>query len=379
MSRRSAWGSVLEVSPGVWRIRYWGKDPEGRYRRRSETVRGSRVDAERRRAELMLAHSEDAPCPTMREAWAAWHLPSLEARREAGDLSDQTVRQYRSAWDRHVAPRWGDVPIDAVRPLEVQQWLSQLGASAAKGSLDVMRPVFDHAVRYGFVASNPMRERYLMPSRSTVRRMDRGVWTLPELRDVWSAVRGSWLEAAFLLAAFGGLRVGESLGVRGEDVSCSHGCAVVCVSRQVENGTGAVSERLKNRQSVRSVAVPGAAGAALLSMAGSCPGWLSGDGMGGPNSQIRLGRSWDEALAPLGPGMRHPFRNLRNSWETNARWALGLDSWTIEVMLGHVAPGVTGRHYDRPMPEMVARVVAGAYEAAPYDRDWPIWDELGPR
>lgn len=66
--RRSAWGSLTEVSPGVWRIRYWGKDPAtGAYRRRSSTVRGSRVDAERRRAELMVEHSGDAPCPTVGE------------------------------------------------------------------------------------------------------------------------------------------------------------------------------------------------------------------------------------------------------------------------------------------------------------------------
>ena len=377
--RRSAWGSVHEVSPGVWRVRYWGKDAKGEYRRMSSTVRGSRVDAERRRSELMLAHSEDAPCPTVGEAWVTWCLPALEGRAVSGDLAAQTLSQYRSAWRAHIAPRWEDVPCDAVRPLEVQQWLSKLGASQAKGAMSVMQPLMDYAVRYGFLQSNPMRERYVMPSGSTVSRRDRGVWTLPELREVWRAVEGSWFEAAFLLAAFGGLRVGEALGVMGADVSESCGCALVEVARQVANQRSEVTDRLKNGQSRRSVAVPGAAGARLLQASASCGGYLSGDGLGSNNTQRRLNRSWSDAISALDTSMRHPFRNLRNSWETNARWSLGLDSWGIEVMLGHSAPGVTGRHYDRPQPEMIVRAMADAYGAARYDADWPQWDDLGLR
>ena len=366
---RSAWGSMAEVERGVWRLRYWGTDKDGRYRRMSRTVRGSRRDAERARSELMLAHSEDAPCPTVGVAWEQWQLPQLQARLDAGELSPQTMRQYLSTWRRHVAPRWAETPCDAVRPLDVQQWLSEVGRSAAVASVALMRPLMDYAVRYGFAQSNPMRESYLMPPRSTASSRDRGVWSLAELRQLWAEVRGQWFEAAFLLAAFGGLRVGESLGVRGEDVSASHGCALVEVRRQVLN-RGGCSDRLKNPQSRRAVAVPGRAGAALLAMAGGDLGWLSGDGLGGWQSQDTLGRSWERALRALPESMRHPFRNLRNSWETNARWSLGLDSWSIEVMLGHKAPGVTGSHYDRPRPDMVARVVADAYAAAPYDADW---------
>ena len=64
--RRSAWASITEVERGErYRIRYWAKGTDGQYRRRSCTVRGTRKDAERVRSELMLEHSEDAPCPTV--------------------------------------------------------------------------------------------------------------------------------------------------------------------------------------------------------------------------------------------------------------------------------------------------------------------------
>lgn len=375
--KRSAWGSLAEVSPGVWRIRYWGRDPAtGEYRRRSRTVRGSRLEAERARSELMLAHSEDAPCPTVGEVWERWYLPALDRRVEAGDLAENSRSAFVSAWRTHAMGRWASVPCDAVRPLEVQQWLDGLGRSGASSAMKVLRPMLDYAVRYGQIGTNPFRERYLMPSASGVARRDAGVWSLPGLRGTWAAVRGSWYEAAFLLAAFGGLRVGEALGVMAGEVrplsACGAALAVVPVVRQVPNRGAVPTDRLKTPQSRREVPVPGLAGARLLELAASSDGYLSGDGMGGASTQARLVRAWTSA--PLPDGQRHPFRNLRNSWQTWMRWELRVPVWAIEPMMGHKVAGVTGSHYDRPDVRLFAEVVAEAYLARPFDADW---DDLG--
>lgn len=374
-ARRSAWGSVHEVSPGHWRVRYWGADAQGRYRRMSETVRGSRVDAERRRSELMVSHSEDAPCPTVGEAWASWHLPTMERRVEGGDLSQRSLTHALSAWSRHAGPRWADVPCDAVRPLDVQQWLDRIPRSAALAAMSVLRPTLDHAVRYGVTATNPFRERYLMPSSSTVAAADKSVWSLAELGTIWRDVAwGQWWEAAFLLLAFGGLRVGEALGVSSSDCEPICGLCAAHVVRQVPNRGNVPSERLKTPQSVRVAPVPGRAGARLLSIASEAAsdgrgGWLSGDGLGGPSSQARLNRAWSLALDAAGME-RHPLRNLRNSFETNARWGLGLPPWLLEPMIGHAGRGVTGAYYDRPSGDMLARAMADAYAERPYDAEW---------
>lgn len=371
--RRSAWGSMAEVSAGVWRIRYWGKDPAtGTYRRRSATVRGSRVDAERRRAELMVEHSGDAPCPTVGQVWERWYLPALERRLEEGDLAPNSMKRFRSAWGRHAAPRWADVPCDAIRPLEVQQWLDGMGRSAAESAMTVLRPLLDYAVRFEAVDHNPMRERYIMPSARTVSRQDDGIWSLDQLREVWGAVRGQWFEAAFLLAGFGGLRVGESLGVTAADVTAIEAggttLALVSVERQVPNKGTVPAERLKTEQGLRTVPVAGRAGARLLGLAASCDGPLSGDGMGGFGTQQRLQRSW--ARADLPDGLRHPFRNLRNSWQTWMRWELRVEPHFIEPMMGHKLPGTTGSYYDRPGAQTFAEVMAEAYLARPYDAGW---------
>lgn len=368
--KRSAWGSLTQVDAQTWRIRYWAEGPDG-YRRRSRTVRGSRKDAERVRSELMLAHGDDAPCPTVGEVWRSYALPDMERRVDGGELAASSVEAYERGWRLHCAPTWEHVPCDEVRPLAVQQWLYGLGLSAARAGRRSLALALDYAVRYELTGHNVARERYVMPARSTVEGRDRGVWTLPELGEVWRAAHGEWFEAAFLLAGFGGLRVAESLAARPDDVGRLGGCATVAVRRQVLR-TGGVTDRLKTPQSARVVPVPGRAGARLLEIAADSDGWLSGDGLGGHSSHTRLVRAWSGLDLP--EPLRHPFANLRSSWQTNMRWTLRVPPMFVEPMMGHRIAGVTGLHYDRPSVEMFAEVVSEAYAGHPFDAGWTWLD-----
>lgn len=368
--KRAAWASISRVDESTYRIRYWSSGPDG-YRRRSCTVRGSRKDAERRRAELMLAHSDDAPCPTVGDVWRSYALPDMERRVESGDLAIRTSGQYTSAWNAHVAPVWGSVQCDAVRPLAVQQWLYGIPLSAAQQGLKILRLLLDYAVRYELVTHNVAREKYLMPSKSTVNQHSTKVWSLDELGELWRRIRGEWWEAAFLLAAFGGLRVGESLGVRSEDVSATitNGIPVTLVEVQRQVVRYGVTDQLKTEHSRRTVAIPGLAGRRIVQLAKERNGWLTGDGLGGPTKRERIPYAWHTMLDNASME-RVPFRNLRNSWQTNMRWTMKLPPYLIEPMMGHVGEGVTGRHYDRPSAEMFADAVAEAYAANPYDEGW---------
>ena len=366
--RRAAWASITTLEEGQrYRIRFWGKGPDGEYRRRSETVRGSRLDAEKRRAELMLDHSDDAPCPTVRQAWEKWALPTYRRRVESGDMSPATLGQYVSAWSVSVGPRWADVQLDAVRPLHVQQWIDGLTYSQAQKATVVLKGIMDYGVRYEVVDHNPMRERYLMPSQSTIERRDPGIWTVAQLAELARSVRGQWYEPATLLAGFGGMRVGESLGVLAGEVERRNvggiAVATVPVTRQVPNKGAESVDRLKNGQSERVAALVGPPAERLLQIVASLPpDWpLTHDGMGGWQPQRRLAGSWDGG---------HPFRNLRNSFETWMRYDLRAPRWLIERLMGHAAGDVSDAYYDRPDAQRIAEMLADLY------RDRPIFGTI---
>ena len=374
---RRDWGCITLERKGVWRIRYWAMTPAG-YRRCSTTVRGTRKEAGDRLAELRLAHGHDAPCPTVAECYERWFLPDRTRMMEQDDLARQTLEQYCGTWRCHVGPRWGQVSCAEVRPLDVQQWLLGLGRSAAEASLHLLRQIMDYATRYGFVDSNPLALRYLMPSASTIARREDGIWTAEELGDVWEACLGSWVEPAVLLCGFGGCRVGEALGVQVGDVRLetieSVPIAFVRIERQIDS-RGRKSERTKNRWSTRTVLVAGRPATRIASLAAGRGDEVDCDDGGNvyltraPGKEFATQKQLRQTFATLleEAGVpKHLFKNLRKSWQTNARWVLGLSPWVVEPLMGHAGGGVTGRYYDKPTEKDVARVLAKAWRNEPF-------------
>ena len=381
--QRASWGCVQRIDRDRYRIRYWADLGDG-YRRRTETVRGTRREADARLAALRTQHERQPGTPVTRpsavtvgDVWRTWHAPDCEARLESGDLAPNTWRNAKAVWRRTVEPRWGAIRCDAVSALDVQEWVRGLKANEAKLAKMLLAQLIDKAVMYGICKTNPVRLRMTMPREST--ELDHGVYTLEELGEVLRAVHGSPIEAAVILAAFGSARVGESLGVMRSEVrrreSLGVEVAVVPIVRQVGQSGLAVSDRLKNPQSRRVVAIPGPVGARLLELARQGDGdqWLTGSGVGVPIGRVIAGRLWRGAMGAAGLEC-HPLRNLRNSWETYMHWVMGVDPAMIERMMGHAGKTVTERHYDRPVEDMIVETVASAYAAHPFAS---TWDFLG--
>lgn len=369
---RSDWGSVTEVERGRrYRLRYWAETPDG-YRRVSETVRGTRRQATDLLAQRRVEHSADAPCPTVRYAYERWWLPRAEARLASGDLARNTFDNYATRWRRDVGPRFGDVPCDGVRPMDVQRWLDPMTQKPAVDSLALLRQVLDLAATYDVVSENVARRRYAMPRRHEDRKD--GAYALPELDAIARAARGMRSEAAIILMCFGSCRTGESLGVRPSEVAParSHGLALATarIVRQVNSDSSLSPDGvLKNPQSVRTVVVPPPWAARLLELAGEAAArgdaWLCDDGCHRPLSQNRMRAEWSAAVAAACLPARQP-RAARRSWETYMRWDMRVERSMVEQMMGHALPGVTGAHYDRPDAARFVDVVAEAFAARPF-------------
>lgn len=354
-SRRRAWGSISVAVPNKKYVLRWHENtPQGR-KRRCETFYGTYREADMRLAQIRVEHKDDKPVPTIGEAYTSWYLPSAEARRDAGKLASTSFKRYTGVWASVIAPRWSDVPLDSVRPIDVQSWLSEQTHSNAVAALSVLRQIADFAERYE-VADNKFAKAYAMPEIIEKRR--KGVLTLEDANKMLEKLHGARCEAPFILSCFGSCRTGESLGTRVDEIGSFEvgglTFATVPIARMMEFKGDLPVERLKTPESNRVVCVPPPYSVRLLEISEERKRahieWLAARRDGMPLKRNALREAWiKESGDPI------PFQNLRNSWRTFAQLEWGVSSDTLELLMGHKLPGTTGTHYMRPTGDVLAR------------------------
>lgn len=356
-ARRRAWGSVTEAARGKKYVLRWVENtPQGR-KRRSRTVYGTYREACNELAKIQATRCDERIMPTVDQLYEARYLPWLERKYE--DSASNTKSLYLRAWKNHCEPKWARVPIDQVKPLDVQEWLDGMAYGNAHNAMIVMRRTLDFAVNLEQIPSNPFRREYEMPAKGSARSKE--VYGLAQAEEMLAKVDGMPYEAAYILAAFGGCRTGESLGVRVEDVREIEAggvrFAAVAVKRQAGHLNGQMRERTKTEQSEREALVPEPYCDALFKLRDEREAegveWMSDVG-GKSMGAGTLNRLWRQV-----GGI--PFANLRNSWRTFAQYEWGVGYSTLELLMGHKIPGVTGSHYLRPSTEQLAEDFAGAY------------------
>ena len=362
--KRRSWGSITSVTKTKHVLRWMENTPDGR-RRRSRTVECTYKEACFELSRLEVEHADDKPVPTIGEAYRMWYLPYIERRVKDGKTKDGTRRAYTINWDNIVSPRWATVPIDSIEPAAVQKWLLTLSAGNASHAIVVLRKVVDFAVQYDLVGTNKFRLPYEMPTRKAQVRRE-GTYDLARAEAVLKRVRGTIAEAPYILACFGGARTGESLGVKAQEVDLveAHGIrlAIVPIARRMDKmGDAPLPDGdLKNPQSVRTAIIPEPYGERYYDIArqriADHSEWMADRGDGRPLNINGLKSAWESTAKPDAI----PFANLRNSWRTFAQYDWGVDYDTLEILMGHILPGVTGHHYLRPTVDNLADAVARA-------------------
>lgn len=364
---RSTFGCVQRMARDVYRLRWHEDTPEGR-KRRSETVYGTRREAELRMAEIHATVGKSyGGAPTVAQCYERWWLPEAKARLEDGSLSKSSYVGFVGCWDNHICPSWGDTPIDQIKKEKIADWVQGMTSATAKKAKTVARQIIDFPVRYDMLESNPFDVKTRMPS--TGEKHGKGVFDLRTLLLVSDAFIGSPAEPSVILCALGSCRVGESLAARREEIyrieACGVSFAAVPISRQVPSDGGEVTDRLKTASSYRTVLIPGRFGDRILELAGRSDGWLCDDGTGSPMTNYSVNRMWTKVLSSIGVD-RIPYRNLRNSWKTAMEHEVGVKHETIEKLMGHVSEGTSGKFYDRPDPQQLAESFARAYLDKPF-------------
>jgi len=247
--------------PGTWYLRIeLPRAADGTRQRRFETVRATKKDAEKRLRELLRevetghAAIERLTIAEVAKRWVA----SAEHR-----VGHRTFERYTQLVNDFIVPAVGSLRVDAVRPAHVDAavtvWRKHVSVATGRPltdrsirhTYDTLRAICRWAVRMRLLPTNPCDA--VTPPRwdaSEMRPLDNA-----GLAVLLAAARGTELEAPIIVFVGTGLRRGEALGLRWNDIDLEGG--QLSVRRSIEIVGGQRREKPpKTRRSLRTISMP---------------------------------------------------------------------------------------------------------------------------
>jgi integrase len=170
-------------------------------------------------------------------------------------LSPTTALRYRSILNTHVLPAFGATPLAKIDRAAVQRWANRLTANGAppatvRSAYRVLRTALGTAVRDGLLVSNPATKIALPRPASP----ESWFLSATEVRELAEKIDPHYRTLVYT-AAYTGLRAGELLALRRQDVDLLRGSVRVRRSLKDVNGRLEFGE-LKTTGSRRDVTLP---------------------------------------------------------------------------------------------------------------------------
>ncbi len=355
--------------------------------RRESTVSGFRTQKDAQaaldKAKVALEGGDyvESSKLTVRQYLIDEWLPSIEAT-----IRPATLLVYRVHVEHYIVPRIGHCRLQRLSPGAIGAMYAQLMSGDGSRALStatvrltavVLHRALRDAVRRRHLARNPSDDVDApRPEQSGTERREMKTWTAAQLHAFLESTKNDRLYALWHLLAMTGLRRGEALGLKWEDVDMETGRLAVRRSLTSVNYMITVSEP-KTKKGRRTVPLDAATMAVMRAQA-----------VRQLDEQKRWGEAWVDAGycftredgRPLQPDIvTKNFRtaeraiplpqirlhDLRHTWATLALQA-GVHPKVVQERLGHSTISMTLDIYSHAIPamqeqasELVAALVAG--------------------
>ena len=234
-------GSIYRRKNGTWAAQYTVWTAEGRKRR---SVAGkTRAEVSRKLTEAMADRDGgllyDAGHLTISEYLDRWLADSVK-----GTVKETTYANYAYITHKHISPALGHVKLKTLTSAHVRGFYGEktrtnLSAATVKKMHVVLRKALSQAVSDGLIPRNAADGA--KPPRTSAPGEEIKPLDSEECASFLEASRGERLEALYVVAVHCGLREGELLALRWEDVYVEALKPAVLVRRTLtrgENGRG---------------------------------------------------------------------------------------------------------------------------------------------
>ena len=378
MSKRRRFGRLRRLPSGRWQARYPLLD--------GQLVTAPRTFATKTEADRYLAAVETdlqrGDCQDPRagaEQLGPYALRWVRNRRVRGkSLAPRTVALYEWQLQKHILPTLGRQQLRSLDVTSVRGWYDQLadprtgpGAITAAKCYRLLRAILNTAVRDGEVRASPC----VLVGAGDEHSGPRPAVSLDDVLRLGAAVPDRW-RAFVLVAAFGGLRIGELTALTRDHVDLDRGTVEVVASAGYLPGGRRHVGPPKSQAGVRVIALPEIAADSLRRhlprYAEQAPDGLVFIGpRGGAVRESTFGtKVWRPTLRELNLSHLH-FHDLRGFAATLAA-VTGATTAELMYRLGHATPDLALR-YQRATATRDAAIARGLDEliskgAAPQGR-----------
>lgn len=374
--RGSTWSFVVDV----------GRDPQGKRRQQKRGGFRTKREAERALRELLATLDHQAYVQpskvTVEDFLTKDWLPAIQPPQ----LAPATWDGHRRRIHRYIVPHVGDIPLQELNAAHLNRLYADLratgkvdGTPLSSRSVQLvhasLRRALADAVRWGLVPRNVADLADKPRQKRTADVMK--TWSASQVNAFLTHVAADRLAASWVLVASTGMRRGEVLGLRWEDVAFEEGRLFVRHTYILVGGKPTFSQP-KTSRSRRGIDLDARTLDALRAWRAQQlaermawgPGWVdTGLVFTRENGTPIDPRRWGEAFADLTAAAELPRIRLHDLRHTHATLMLlaGARTKIVSERLGHHSTAFTEETYFHVLPgmqaeaaEAVARMVHGS-------------------
>jgi len=293
--------------------------------------------------------------PRSRFALGDYLVDWLENQHKS-QIAHTTYRRYRALIVHHIIPAVGEIELQKLTTADINALITVMReAGQSPRSQQQARAVLSIALRDAianeYIKINPVKN-----SKSPqVKQREIQPLSIDEVRRLLQTYKGTYMSARLHVALICGLRQGEALGLRWEDIALKNGTLEIKQQLQTMNGepkfTGLKTDRSRRtvaltKETVEALEVHQGLIKALKS--GSPAGWSENnlvfpDAKGCPRSAITDYNEWKRALRLCGIKKRR-LHDARHTAAT-LMYSQGVGIETISRALGHSSSAITSKLY----------------------------------